>query len=485
MRARRVLTPIPIGLALAALMITAPGDAIARPTTAVPTSGAPWGTAHQIRGTGSLRIAGLVSGTQISCGRPGNCVLTGSERNRTRRYEPFIASEVAGRWHEATTLPGMAALDHGKTARPSAISCPSPGNCAVVGSYFNAAGLLLPFVAIQVHGTWRNATELPGMAAFNAGRSAQLVSVSCPAAGDCLAGGSYRDATGRNTQAFVASQTKGTWSAPIEVPGTAQLNTYGGGSVTSVFCVAPGACAATGRYTRSAGADRAFVANQVGGVWGTAIEVPGLSALAQGGYGDVGNVSCWSAGGCAVGGTFNGSHGQGAFVADEVRGTWLTVQKVRGLRRVDFMGITLMSCASGGACTAGGLFHVRNLPGHYEPFVVSGTKDTWGQAMPIPGIATLDKGLNAEVDALSCPSPGNCAAGGGYSDARGQDAFVVLRVHRLWHRAMAAPGTKALNLGGFADITSMTCPPTGPCTASGFFTGQQFFDVRAFVLSQR
>jgi hypothetical protein len=94
MRAAQVLIPVTTGLALAALMTMAPSDAIA--TASAPSSGATWGTAHQIRGTGSLRIAGGVSGTAISCGRPGNCVLTGSERNRTRHYEPFVASEVAG-----------------------------------------------------------------------------------------------------------------------------------------------------------------------------------------------------------------------------------------------------------------------------------------------------------------------------------------------------------------------------------------------------
>src|SRR6516164_6977384 len=59
-----------------------------------------------------------------------------------------------------------------------------------------------------------------GTAALNTGGAAQVYSVSCAAAGSCGAGGYYTDGSGHG-QAFVASQVNGSWGAAIEVPGTA------------------------------------------------------------------------------------------------------------------------------------------------------------------------------------------------------------------------------------------------------------------------
>ena len=38
----------------------------------------------------------------------------------------------------------------------------------------------------------------------------------------------------------------------------------------------------------------------------------------------------------------------------------------------------------------------------------------WANAFPVPGLMTLNRGGNAAVDSVSCPSTGDCAAGGGY-----------------------------------------------------------------------
>src|SRR5215471_19127703 len=45
---------------------------------------------------------------------------------------------------------------------------------------------------------------------------------------------------------------------------------------------------------------------------------------------------------------------------------------------------------------------------------------TWGTARKMPGTAALDQGLPAEALSVSCASPGNCAAGGSYSEHCGK-----------------------------------------------------------------
>jgi len=42
---------------------------------------------------------------------------------------------------------------------------------------------------------------------------------------------------------------------------------------------------------------------------------------------------------------------------------------------------------------------------------------TWRTAREIPGTAALNKGGHAQVNSVSCSSPGNCSAGGWYTDS--------------------------------------------------------------------
>ena len=52
----------------------------------------------------------------------------------------------------------------------------------------------------------------------------------------------------------------------------------------------------------------------------------------------------------------------------------------------------------------------------------------WGKAIEVPGSAALNKGGNASVSSVSCAAAGGCSAGGGYQDGAGRvQAFVVSR----------------------------------------------------------
>ena len=122
------------------------------------------------------------------------------------------------------------------------------------------AGTGAPAAALGRH-AWHTAIEVPGTAALNQRGRAQITSVSCAAAGNCGAGGFYKDSSG-NFQAFVVSQVNGTWHTAIEVPGTPVLNQGGSAEITSVSCAAAGTCSAGGQYTDSSGHSQAFVVSQ-------------------------------------------------------------------------------------------------------------------------------------------------------------------------------------------------------------------------------
>src|SRR6516162_10227557 len=72
------------------------------------------------------------------------------------------------------------------------------------------------------------------------------------------------------------------WNGAIEVPGTASLNTGGYAEVTSVSCATASWCAAGGWYKDGSGHVKPFVAGETNGVWGDAVEMPGIETLNHG-----------------------------------------------------------------------------------------------------------------------------------------------------------------------------------------------------------
>jgi hypothetical protein len=117
--------------------------------------------------------------------------------------------------------------------------------------------------------------------------------------------------------------------------------------------------------------------------------------------------------------------------------------------------------------------------------VASEANGTWHAAIEVPGTSALNKGGAAEVDAVSCASAGNCAAGGDYlsSSFGTRQAFVASQAHGTWHAAIKLPGTGRLNTGGSADVDSVSYTPAGNCVAGGSYTDGSNH-LQAFVASQ-
>jgi hypothetical protein len=172
-----------------------------------------------------------------------------------------VASEVHGTWGTAEQVPGTGALNQGGFAFIGSVSCGAAGNCSAGGSYQDSSGTYQAFVVSQTSGTWGTAEQVPGTGALNQGRFAETSSVSCASAGNCSAGGGYKDSAGHE-QAFVVSQAHGTWGTAEQVPGTGALNQGGNAFIASVSCTAAGTCGAGGFYTDSSGHHQAFVAGQ-------------------------------------------------------------------------------------------------------------------------------------------------------------------------------------------------------------------------------
>jgi hypothetical protein len=446
-------------------------------------SGYTWGNADEVPYSGTLNAGGFAYVSSISCTSAGNCSAGGAYTDGSGHTQALVVEETDGTWGSGEEVPDSGTLNAGGYATIGPISCTSAGNCSAGGFYTDGSGYHQTFVVDQTNGTWGSAEEVPYSAALNAGGYAYVSSVSCTSAGNCGAGGTYKDGSG-NYQAFIVDETDGTWGNAEEVPNSATLNAGGYGYVSSVSCTSAGNCGAGGAYTDGSGHDQGFVVDEIGGTWGNAEEVGGLAPYAAVGS-SVSSISCTSSGNCSAGGSYEDGSGDGqAYVVNEIDGTWGNAEQVPGTATLNTGGsayLFTVACSSGGNCSAGGGY--TDSSGRNQVFVVDEIDGTWGDAEEVPRTATLNAGGEAEPFSVSCASAGNCSAGGFYKDAsHHSQAFVADETNGTWGGAEEVPGTAALNAGGDASISSISCTSSGTCSAGGqYASGPE--DYQALVVN--
>jgi hypothetical protein len=149
--------------------------------------------------------------------------------------------------------------------------------------------------------------------------------------------------------------------------------------------------------------------------------------------------------------------------------------------------VNAISCPKPGNCTAGGYYSTATRA---QGFVVDQTDGVWGKAQPVPGLAALNAGQLASVDSVSCVSPGNCAAGGIYSAANPGSGipdifrgFVVSETNGTWSTVDALPPPVPATRLGEARIRSVSCTAPGDCLAGGFDT-TDYQTTEAFVVQE-
>ena len=285
---------------------------------AVSQSGGAWGAAVEpalpsdASSAGSTQSSGL---TSVSCAAPGNCVAVGSYLGAGADRVELALSSSGGSWGApvALTLPANALdpVNQYSPGRVASVSCPAAGACVAVGSYEDTAGNIEPMAGTETGGTWSGFSELTlPSTARNGAQMAGLTSASCAAAGSCSAVGSFLDARGHQ-QAMTAAASGGQWSggAELPLPGSA-VAANPGGALSSVSCVAAGSCVATGTYAARGANDAVLESVETGGVWsaGATILLPGDAARPETDAA-LPAVACAAAGDCAAVGWYALLHG--------------------------------------------------------------------------------------------------------------------------------------------------------------------------------
>lgn len=482
MAARRA----PSRIAAAVLALAAAPAICGFGAQAHPASSGGWGKAVLLAGLAQSSASQIY---QLSCSSPGNCVAAGSYGGGvapTVSGRLFVVSQVHGTWSKPATIAGLARTAN-PASSPAGLTCfpavgghsAASGGCVLVGSYKDAAGHSQAFITSQAPGAsaWSKIIWVPGLTRLDQGHSSALDELSCPSAGNCTAAGTYTDAKGVS-HPFVVAQASGTWGKAMPVPHLAGLPGQVEGTVPSlgpISCASVGNCALAGSYqvtpiSRDTGDSQAYVDDEVNGTWGTPTAVPGLAALNTDLADSVAVMSCPAPGNCSAGGFYLDTNFEShSFVVNEAKSVWGTATEV--VTQIHADSITSMSCPSVGNCVAGGVDNVEQDALSSSVFIVTETNGAWGEARPVPGSVKLNQGDQAGLNQISCSSVGNCGVAGFTSVVYGfgliyTQPFVVNQVNGKWGQAMRVPGIRTADPHDGQIAGTTAISCTGPARCS-------------------
>jgi hypothetical protein len=194
-------------------------------------------------------------------------------------------------------------------------------------------------------------------------------------------------------------------------------------------------------------------------------------------------VSCSATGDCTAAGTYvSSSSWIQPFVVTETNGTWGQATALPGVAKADPTAATTnlspdaLSCGAAGNCA---LLWDAGYPDN-NSFISVQKDGSWGQPQKVAGVPA---GASTFLDAVACASTGNCVVTGEYGSAKGKPAaFVVADRSGHWGSAQAIPGLAALGASATPDPTTVSCPSAGNCTIAGTYT--QGHGTLAFAVSE-
>jgi hypothetical protein len=128
-----------------------------------------------------------------------------------------------------------------------------------------------------------------------------------------------------------------------------------------------------------------------------------------------------------------------------------------------------LSCPSAGNCSAGGAFSTSG--GDVEGLVLREVKGVWKAPTRLVPPSQADRDPSLTINSLSCATPGNCAAVGSFEDPKGNgQSFVAREVKGVWKHAqeVALPTGQPATVQN-SEIHSVDCWSPGNCSAIGSY----------------
>ena len=325
---------------------------------------------------------------------------------------------------------------------------------AAIGLTVIALGLVTPVSATSIV----SVTQLSTSASLgNSGPT----SVACMSPGNCVASG-YAS----NNQAIVQTERNGKWGPPVDP--AKNLGTIENSILITTSCYASG-CVAFGRYSKSLNTmkDEHFTVSYSGGQWKKAI--PLTMNLGSAKAFQEFKISCSDQRDCVVVGTLRYSAEMASTpiyapaVFTEKAGQWGAPQPLAARtsavgRLAEFLDV---SCPRANDCVAVG---VGTIHGTYGSIEAVETNGPWSQAQE-----TFP--TNWTVLSVSCPTMRECTVGGRISTPSASAAFVSSG--RVGHWSEPVQVAKVWTVDGYSESSAnlLSCQSAMNCVVAGLVDG--------------
>ena len=214
------------------------------------------------------------------------------------------------------------------------------------------------------------------------------------------------------------------------------------------------------------GAAAAPAASGAPATWDKSIQPPGVTGIGVKNS-EVDQVSCPSAGNCTAVGDFSAPGGGPAtpFAISEKGGTWQHAKLLlnRAANDAAQYSSLVVSCPSAGNCAAGG----RRIDGAASTvFVIVQKNGTWGPPQTIVGSLSTASYPNS----ISCPKAGGCTIGGLYQVGGSNEGWVADENPDGSWNPLIQPLSSLVDAGHNGQINEVSCAKPGYCVAVGLYT---------------
>jgi hypothetical protein len=357
----------------------------------------------------------------------------------------------------AAPLPAGAETGASDDTVLNSVSCPAAGDCVAVGTY-DSGGDPYNGLIETYNGTGWTAAQAPQPAnAYTITPGMHLNSVSCSSATSCVAVGQFVAESGGielGFEPYIAVLSGSTWTAAtVSTPGGSM---YPGGDLNQVSCAPDGACVAVGFDNPGPSQKQALIEQSAsGGSWISTSPVPaGADPTPTNNY--LNSVSCTGSNACtAVGGYVSGGteYGLGEVLSANV---WSPSQLPP---TGDIGEDTAVSCA-GSSCAATGEYNTNVSE------VQSEVGGSWSyETTPLP----IQNDGGPELYALDCSSSNSCIGVGTYYSTGSDVEGLIDYGSGTSYTAQTAPLPSSHAANPHGDLQGISCGTTGACVAAGSY----------------
>lgn len=351
-----------------------------------------------------------------------------------------LVAVVAPAGAQAATWRALSPVSPLQPASFGGVACPATTVCMVVGRRDNGLGGTTALAELQSSGLW----TVPALAIPRSALTTDLAGVSCTAARECTAVGSYHD--GVAEQPLIERYT-GTWALQTALSPGGALGTR----LTAVSCVSSSVCTAVGSYVDAAGVQQPYAIHWAGGSWAIRATPSPVGATGA----SLAGVSCTSATSCTAVGTYTDSGGVRNALAMGWNGTSWTLQPSLNAAGAIETVLSAVSCTASNACTAVGTYYTFTGAG----MVAERWTTRWTLQTAAPPAGASDAGATG----VSCTSATHCSAAGVAVTAGAASSMA-----QIWNGAGWSVETTPSPAGAIGSgLAGIACRTSTLCTAAG------------------